>query len=136
MALHAVAGSALGGRVAGLVLDSPVLDWEATLRALATARRAPAALLPLAVRAAMGRSGLRGDRPLCAANPPAPGVPALIFHGPDDVLAPWGPSRELARRRPELISLHTVSDAPHAAMWNADPAGYQESLRRFLTSLL
>ena len=62
MALRAAANSALRDRISGLVLDSPVLDWEATLRALAAARRTPSALLPLAVRAAQGRTGLHGDR--------------------------------------------------------------------------
>ncbi|MEV6396274.1 alpha/beta fold hydrolase [Streptomyces sp. NPDC051907] len=135
MALHAAANSALRDRISGLVLDSPVLDWEATLRSLA-ARRTPGPLLPLAVRAAQGRTGLHGDRLTQAASPDALRVPTLIFHGPDDTLAPWQPSRELAARRPELISLHTVPQAPHAAMWNADPARYEEALRRFLTPLM
>ncbi|MGP3638306.1 alpha/beta hydrolase family protein, partial [Streptomyces sp. 24-1644] len=52
MALHAAVNCALRDRITGLVLDSPVLDWRATLRALAAARGVPAALLPLAVRAA------------------------------------------------------------------------------------
>jgi uncharacterized protein len=135
MALHAAANSALRDRISGLVLDSPVLDWEATLRNLA-AHRTPAALLPLAVRAAQGRTGLHGDRLLNASDPKSLRVPTLIFHGPDDTLAPWQRSRELAARRPELISLHTVQHAPHAAMWNADPARYEEALRRFLTPLM
>ncbi|MFE4057483.1 alpha/beta hydrolase [Streptomyces sp. NPDC059096] len=136
MALHAAANSALSERIAGLVLDSPVLDWEATLRALATARRIPGPLLPLAVRAAQGRTGLHGDRLLEAADPRNLRVPTLIFHGPDDRLASWNPSRELAAHRPELIALHTVPHAPHAAMWNADLDGYEETLRRFLTPLM
>ncbi|MGW6027596.1 alpha/beta hydrolase [Streptomyces sp. NPDC055099] len=136
MALHAAAYSALRDRISGLVLDSPVLNWETTLRALAAARRTPGPLLPLAVRAAQGRTGLRGDRILEAADPEVLKVPTLLFHGPDDVIAPWGLSRQLAERRPELVTLHTVPDAPHGAMWNADPAGYEEALRRFLTPLM
>ncbi|MFD7440167.1 alpha/beta hydrolase [Streptomyces sp. NPDC059909] len=136
MALHAAANSAYRDRIAGLVLDSPVLDWETTLRALATARRTPSFLLPLAVRAAKGRTGLHGDRLREAADPDAVRVPALIFHGPDDRLAPWAPSQELAARRPDLVSLQTVPDAPHGAMWNVDPARYEETLRRFLTPLV
>ncbi|MCX4509845.1 alpha/beta fold hydrolase [Streptomyces sp. NBC_01619] len=136
MALHTAANSALRDRVAGLVLDSPVLDWETTLRALAAARRMPTALLPLAVRAAQGRTGLHGDRLRAAADPAVLRVPALVFHGPDDTIAPWGPSRELAARRPDLVSLQTVPHAPHASMWNADPARYEEALRRFLTPLI
>ncbi|MFJ9026963.1 alpha/beta hydrolase [Streptomyces sp. NPDC102274] len=136
MALGAAAGSPLRARIAGLVLDSPVLDWEATLRALATARRVPAPLLPLAVRSAQGRAGLDGDRLRRAADPGNLNIPTLIFHGPDDTLASWNPSRELATHRSGLISLHAVAHAPHGAMWNADPAGYEEVLRRFLTPLM
>ncbi|MEV7683370.1 alpha/beta fold hydrolase [Streptomyces sp. NPDC088341] len=136
MALHAAANSAHSDRISGLVLDSPVLDWEATLKALATARRTPTALLPLAVRAAQGRTGLHGGRLLQAADPRNLDVPTLIIHGPDDTLASWDPSRELAALRPGLIGLHAVAHAPHAAMWNADPTGYEEALRRFLTPLM
>ncbi|MEU9387307.1 alpha/beta fold hydrolase, partial [Streptomyces sp. NPDC048279] len=46
MALRAAAHSALRERVCGLILDSPVLNWEATLRALAQARHTPDPLLP------------------------------------------------------------------------------------------
>ncbi|MCQ4214432.1 alpha/beta hydrolase [Streptomyces longispororuber] len=136
MALHAAAHSALRDRVTGLVLDSPVLSWEATLRALAKARRTPGPLLPLAVRAAQGRTGLSGDRIAEAAEPAALKVPTLVVHGPDDEVAPWSLSRRLAERRRDLVTLHTVDDAPHNAMWNADPAGYEEALRRFLTPLM
>ncbi|MER6389441.1 alpha/beta hydrolase family protein [Streptomyces sp. NPDC059382] len=136
MALRVVERSALAGRISGVVLDSPVLDWHATLRGLAAARRTPAPLIPLAVRAAEGRAGLRADRRAPGADPGALRVPVLIFHGPDDRLAPWEPSRRLAAARPDLVTLRTVPDAPHGAMWNADPAGYEEALRRFLTPLM
>ncbi|MFI1283954.1 alpha/beta hydrolase [Streptomyces sp. NPDC020858] len=136
MALHAAERSALADRISGLVLDSPVLDWHTTLRGLAAARRTPAVVLPLAVRAAEGRAGLRADHRPPGADPGALRVPVLIFHGPDDSLAPWGPSRRLAAARPDLVTLHTVPGAGHGAMWNADPAGYEEALRRFLTPLM
>jgi pimeloyl-ACP methyl ester carboxylesterase len=132
MALRAAARSELRDRVGGLVLDSPVLHWQTTLRALAAARRIPGVLLPLAVRAAQGR--MAGS-----AHPDVPGgprVPTLVVHGPGDRVAPWRLSRRLADSHPGLITLHTVGDAPHGAMWNADPDGYEEALRRFLTPLV
>ncbi|WP_028803326.1 alpha/beta hydrolase [Streptomyces sp. 142MFCol3.1] len=135
MALLAATRSALRERISGIVLDSPVLDWKATLRALATARHTPGALLPLAVRAAQGRTGLRDER-LDGAHPDHLKVPTLLVHGPDDTIAPWGPSRRFAQRRPDLVTLHTVPQAPHGAMWNADPETYEEALRRFLTPLM
>jgi alpha-beta hydrolase superfamily lysophospholipase len=136
MALRAAAHSAVRDRIAGLVLDSPVLAWEDTLRALAAARRTPGALLPLAVRAAQGRTGLHGDRIREATEPGRLRVPILVFHGPDDIIAPWTHTRRLAARSPGLVSLHTVPRAPHGAMWNADPKKYEETLRRFLTPLV
>ncbi|MEU8676453.1 hypothetical protein [Streptomyces sp. NPDC048560] len=136
MALHAAVNCALRDRIGGLVLDSPVLDWRTTLRALALARGVPAALLPLAVRAAQGKTGLHGARLLDTSLPAALHVPTLIFHGPDDTLAPWAATKALAGLRPDLIALHAVPQAPHAAMWNAGPARYEETLRRFLTPLM
>ncbi|MHB9754556.1 alpha/beta hydrolase [Streptomyces sp. BYX5S] len=137
MALHAAAHSALRDRIKGLVLDSPVLSWEATLRALARARRTPGPLLPLGVRAAQGRTGLSRDRLLlAAADPRALKVPTLLVHGPADEVAPWHLSRALADARPDLVALHEVEDAPHNAMWNADAKAYEEALRRFLTPLM
>ncbi|MFF2849178.1 alpha/beta hydrolase family protein [Streptomyces sp. NPDC058001] len=143
MALRAAAYSPLKDRVTGLVLDSPVLDWETTLRALASARRTPGPLLPLAVRAAEGRTGLvaghgrqNGGPLLDGVAPEAVTVPTLLVHGPGDTVAPWRLSRRFAARRPDLITLHAVPNAPHGAMWNADPDTYEEVLRRFLTPLM
>ncbi|MDH6625327.1 alpha-beta hydrolase superfamily lysophospholipase [Streptomyces sp. LBL] len=138
MALRAAARSGLRDRIAGLVLDSPVLSWETTLQALAAARRTPGALLPLAVRAAQGRTGMSRARPADTdgAAPGRPLAPTLVFHGPDDRVAPWDHSRRLAAAHPDRVSLHTVRHAPHAAMWNADPEAYEEALRRFLTPLM
>ncbi|MFJ9023261.1 alpha/beta hydrolase family protein [Streptomyces sp. NPDC102259] len=139
MALRAAADSGLRDLVSGLVLDSPVLDWRTTVRALAAARRTPGALLPLAVRAAEGRTGLHtgpGGHGDAVADPDRLRVPTLLLHGPDDTVAPWGASRRLAAFRPELVTLHTVPHAPHGAMWNPDPAAYEEALRRFLTPLM
>ncbi|MFI9049956.1 alpha/beta hydrolase [Streptomyces sp. NPDC053427] len=136
MALRAAGHSALRDRISGLILDSPVLDRHATVRALAAARGIPRALLPLVVRAAEGITGLPVHRPADAADPAALAVPTLIFHGPDDTIAPWAASRSFAARRGDLITLQSVPHAPHAAMWNADPPRYEEALRRFLTPLM
>jgi pimeloyl-ACP methyl ester carboxylesterase len=136
MALRAAAHSPLAGRVTGLVLDSPVLDWRSTLRAAAAARGAPAPVLPLAVRAAEARFGAAAaDSPHRPARP-RPAVPTFVAHGPDDTIASWHATRRLVDAVPALATLHTVPEAPHAAMWNPDPAAYEEHLRRFLTPLL
>src|SRR5262249_15556610 len=85
---------------------------HAALRGRSADGGVPRALWPLAVRAAEGRAGLCGTGPL---GPPGgrwtPDVPTLLLHGPDDPSAPWEPSRELARDRPDLVTLHTVEQA-------------------------
>ncbi|SCK22294.1 alpha/beta hydrolase [Streptomyces sp. WMMB 322] len=124
------------GRIAGLVLDSPVLDWWAAVRALAVSRHTPRALLPLAQRAAQGRAHVEPERMRRIADPAALDVPALLLHGPEDTVASWQRSKELADSRSELVSLQTVPSAPHAAMWNADPEEYEKRLRQFLTPLM
>lgn len=137
MALHAHRLSGVRDRVVGLVLDSPVLDWRSTVAAAAHRHGMPAPLTPLAIRAAEGRTNVPGRQADTApADPAPPTVPTVIFHGPDDTLAPWAASRALADRHPERIVLHTVRGAEHGAMWNADPEAYEESLRRFLTPLM
>ncbi|MEU3250292.1 prolyl oligopeptidase family serine peptidase [Streptomyces sp. NPDC006997] len=136
MALRTAVHSPVADRVSGLVLDSPVLDWEATLRALAAAHRTPGVLLPLAVRAAQGRAGPHGDHVEDASTAARLTAPTLVFHGPDDTVAPWAHSQRLAARRPDRVTLRTVRGAPHGAMWNADPESYEEALRRFLTPLM
>jgi fermentation-respiration switch protein FrsA (DUF1100 family) len=128
--------SGVAGRISGLVLDSPVLDWRATLRAMASARHIPRPLLPLAVRAAQGRAHVEPDRLGAVMDPAVLDVPTLLVHGPDDTVAHWQTSKAFAAAREELISLHPVPHAPHAAMWNADPAAYEEKLRHFLTPLM
>jgi dienelactone hydrolase len=136
MALRVADHSHLRDRIAGLVLDSPLLDWRQAVRSLAAEHGVPDALLPLATRAAAGRTGLRADRLGGSADPDRLRHPVFIAHGPGDGVASWQTSWEFAARRPDLVTLHTVPDADHQAMWNADPESYEDALRRFLTSVI
>ncbi|MFD9128620.1 alpha/beta hydrolase [Kitasatospora sp. NPDC059571] len=136
MALHTAARSAWRESLAGLVLDSPVLDWPATVRRAAVRAGQPGPLAELGALAAEGRSqvDLAGFARLADGTDLQ--VPALLLQSPDDAVAPWAAADRLARLRPELVSLHPVPGAAHAALWNADPDGYTEALRRWLTPLL
>ncbi len=135
MALRVADHSPLRGRIGGLVLDSPVLDWRAAVRSMARGHGVPGPLLPLTTRAVAGRTGLHADRLGGSADPDRLRVPVLLAHGPDDSVAPWRTSRAFAARRPDLVTAHTVEGAEHQGMWNADPDAYEEALRRFLTPL-
>ncbi|GAA2742519.1 MULTISPECIES: alpha/beta hydrolase family protein [Kitasatospora] len=136
MVLQTAARSAWKDRIGGLVLDSPVLDWSDTVRRETRRSGASAALAELGALAAEGRTKvdladfarLAEGRDLAA--------PTLLLHSPDDSVAPWAAARRLAGRREDLVSLHPVPGAEHAALWNVDPEAYTEALRRFFTPLI
>lgn len=122
--------------LAGLVLDSPLLDLPAATRGLAVRSGVPAALARFAPVAAQGRSGVDlADFDRIALGADLTAV-TLLLQSPQDAVAPFAAARRLAAARPDRVSLHTVADAGHAELWNADPHGYEEALRRFLTPLL
>ncbi|MER8187109.1 alpha/beta hydrolase [Kitasatospora sp. NPDC094015] len=136
IALQAAARSDWRESVSGLVLDSPVLDWPATVRRVAARTGAPAPVAELGALAAQGRSGVDLADFARLADGSDLHVPVLLLHSPDDAVAPYAAAEKLARRRENLVSLCSVPDAGHAALWNADPDRYLEHLRRFLTPLL
>ncbi|MFJ1754310.1 alpha/beta hydrolase family protein [Kitasatospora sp. NPDC088134] len=136
IALHTAARSTWRDRIAGLVLDSPVLDWSGTVRREAARAWSSPVLGELGALAAQGRTGVDLADFARIASGADLGSPALLLHSPDDPVAPWAAARHLAEERDDLVSLHPVPQAEHAALWNADPAGYTEALRRFLTPLL
>ncbi|MEV4612097.1 alpha/beta fold hydrolase [Kitasatospora sp. NPDC049258] len=136
IALQAAARSDWRESVSGLVLDSPMLDWPATVRRVASRTGAPAAVAELGALAAQGRSGVDLADFARLADGSDLHVPVLLMHSPDDAVAPWAAAERLARRRENLVSLYSVPEAGHAALWNADPDRYTENLRRWLTPLL
>ncbi|MFE9426117.1 alpha/beta hydrolase [Kitasatospora sp. NPDC006697] len=135
--LQTAARSDLRHHLAGLVLDSPVLDPAASVRGVAARAGVPGELVGrLGAWAAEGRTGvdLAGFARIADGTDLA--APTLLLASPQDAVAPFGAADRLAHRRSDLVSLHTVPGAGHGALWNADPAGYEETLRRFLTPIL
>ncbi|WBB60111.1 prolyl oligopeptidase family serine peptidase [Streptomyces sp. WMMC500] len=135
MALRTAAESPAADGIAGLVLDSPLLDWRAAVRALAGRSGAPGRLaLPAPLR---GLAVLAAEeyRELDAALA-VPDAPTLVLQGRADDVAPLAAARAFAARGGDRLLLREVPDGRHAALWNATPEAYEETLRRFLTPLL
>jgi hypothetical protein len=134
MVLQAAAQSAWKDLVRGVVLDSAVLDWKATAQAITRRRGVPGPLAGLGVLAAEGRAGV--DQEVFDRLGEGVRVPVLALHSPDDPIAPVAPVRRLVERHQDLAVLTEFPHGAHAALWNADPEGYQTALRRFLTPLV
>ena len=132
IALETVQRSASRDLVRAVVLDSPVLDWRAVLDAQGAQRGLPPWLTAVAVRVVEERADLDLDELDQVAGAGELDVPVLLVHGTaDDLVAP-GPSAELARARPDLVTYLPVPGAGHVAGWRVDRRAYEDSLRTFL----
>lgn len=115
--------------IAGLVLESPVVDWRTVLDYQAGLMRLPAVVTGLAKQlvgsdwgAPLVRSG--GAIPLDSLDGVARAAelrhPTLILHSDDDGFVPSDASHRLAAARPDLVRLETFSVARHTKLWNYD----------------
>ncbi|MCL6423519.1 lysophospholipase [Brachybacterium sp. JHP9] len=145
IALRTSVLSAHRGRIAGLILDSPAVDWRDILTYHAKAMRAPAPMRRLALwmmSSTLGRRLVRLHEPLALAEMhPAFYAehlthPALLVHAREDSTVPLAPSRELARLAPDLVRYVEVEGASHTREWNRDPAAYERLIAEHLVDLL
>lgn len=133
--------SPLAAHVGRVVLDSPVIDWGDVIDHHARLRHVPPALAVL-VEALIGAR--RGHRlagvhePLDVARTNWQDRSAdlrhrmLLLHSADDEFVPVGPSRELARRRPDLVTYEEWTRARHVQEWNTDPERWERVVTDFL----
>jgi len=114
--------------IAGLVLDSPVLDWGSVIRANCGRVGLPACAGNLATpwlsRGPLAKTlGLPAPIPLDAMSftrwAAQLTVPTLILHGTSDDSVPYESSLALAVQRLELVQMHRFT-AEHTLSWNSD----------------
>ncbi|WP_309572572.1 alpha/beta fold hydrolase [Deinococcus sp.] len=126
--------------VTGVMLDSPALDWRATIR-----WNAQRFGLPKVVARHVGtftqwvvtrRSGQDFDSVDQIRAAPTFDVPILLWHGTRDRTIPISQAEALAAARPDLIDYHRVEGAKHIRTWNIDPKKYDAQLEAFIEKVL
>lgn len=127
--------SSLAHVVTALVLDSPVLDWPATLANQAQQMSAPGFLVNTSELVTSIRSGINFDD-LNQLNLPQPNVPMLLFHSPGDTKTPVWVSDDFAREHANLVTYIRVPGIEHTEAWNANPQVYDNELTTFLRQKL
>jgi pimeloyl-ACP methyl ester carboxylesterase len=134
--------SSLADRVSGIVLESPMLDFGASVDLGASNRSLPIIGLPIpATLTAMAkwiaslRYDLDFDRLDYLDRVDEITVPILLFHGVEDDLVPVAVSDELAEKLPGLVDYHRVESAEHLQAWNLDRNLYDRVLEEFLAGL-
>ncbi len=122
-------------RIAGLVLDSPVVGWAPTLRLQVALVRAPAWLVDTAVGLLESPAAvLSGGRSLDfdeldnVLHADALSQPILLLHSADDGYVPPDASRALAAARPDLVDYREWTTARHTKLWNLDRERYEREI--------
>lgn len=127
--------SPLAGRVSGLVLDAPALDWREILSFNATEMGFPSfASLPVQW-AIGGRIDADWESLDAARHPEDFQLPVLLFHGTEDDVVPISTSDEFAAALPRRVTYFRVPEAGHTEGWNVDPGLYERRLGTFVRGL-
>jgi pimeloyl-ACP methyl ester carboxylesterase len=134
--------SPLAERVRGAILDSPMLDFGASVDQGASQRGIPVVGLPLPgvlTEVAKIISNLRFDLDFEALDylkrADELAVPILLFHGDADDTVPVETSDALAKARPDIVEYIRSAGVDHVRSWNADPAAYVAAVEGFLRGL-
>lgn len=142
--LQAATRSPLSSFIAGVVLDSPVVDWITALHYQGMAYR-----LPRVVRVAMlALLSSRWSGVLTGQSMPIDlkrlnlvtraaelTKPILLLHSDDDGYIPSTASRALAVARPEIVTFERFTTARHTKLWNYDAPRWNKAITRWLSHL-
>lgn len=124
--------SPLAPKVAGLVLDAPVLDWQAVLSFNATELGFPSFLSKPVEWAIGARIDADWESLDAIDHPDAFQLPILLFHGTEDDVVPISTSDDFAAELPRRVTYFRVPEAGHTEEWNVDPRLYERRLGTFL----
>lgn len=129
IALQVSLNSAHRSAIAGLILESPVVDWRVVLNYQARAMNVPPTVSGLAIGALQSewatpitRSGgaIPFDRLDVVSRADELRHPMLILHSDDDGFVPSDASHDLVVARPDLVQLEVFEVARHTKLWNYD----------------
>lgn len=126
--------------IAGIVLDSPVVDWRTVLTHHAAERRLPGAVSGLAIgalqsgwaSAVVGGPPIALDRLDVVRRAGELRHPILILHSDDDGFVPSDASHGLAEARPDLVELQVFDVARHTKLWNYDEQRWSGAIAAWL----
>jgi alpha-beta hydrolase superfamily lysophospholipase len=130
-------------RIAGLILESPVVDWRTVLRfqARAAGLRAPlpdlamrALSRPLTARLSGAEEAIHFDRLDMVARADELSAPILILHSDDDGYVPSDASYALRKARPDLVTMPAFAGARHTKLWNYDEKAWSALITEWLSS--
>jgi len=127
--------SSLADKVRGVILDSPMLDLEATIDLGARLKGLPKILTSVGKFVAGSRFNIKWRAFNYLRKAKMITVPILLFHGDSDRTVPVETSDALAKARPDIVKYHRIPGATHIRSWNMNPYEYERAVNGFLTTL-
>lgn len=141
ISLQVALGSAHRDLIAGIVLESPVVDWRIVLDYQAREMHIPGTVAGLAMgalqapwAAPLTRTGgaIPFDRLDVVARAAELRHPILILHSDDDGFVPSDASHRLAEARPDIVELDAFDVARHTKLWNYDQERWSAAITSWL----
>ena len=132
MCVELLCESELADSVRGVVMDSPLLDFGATLDMVGRMRGYPGFVIPYGKWFAAQRFGIDWQRMNYLGRASELNAPMLLLHGESDSLVPPQTSKTLAHARPDIARYVGFDGAEHARSWNLNGAKYESEVRDFL----
>jgi dipeptidyl aminopeptidase/acylaminoacyl peptidase len=118
--------------IRGVILDSPVMDWSATLDKQGDARHLPFFVTDVAKRILQWRIGIDLADFVQHRYAPQLKTPVLLFTAEDDEMVANRPAFTFAEKAPPGMVTHITTPGDHTESWNVDPAAYEGALTAFL----
>ena len=141
VALQTAVNSGNRDRIAGMILESPVVDWRTVLRFQANKAGMHAPLpdlamgalsVPFTARMSGAEDAIHFDRLDMVSRAEELAVPILILHSEDDGFVPADASHALAEARPDLVTMPRFTVARHTKIWNYDQTGWSTAITDWL----
>jgi pimeloyl-ACP methyl ester carboxylesterase len=133
MAAVTAEDSPIRSRIRALILDSPILDWQATLTYQGNRHGLPGPLISLAEKLLAWRTGLNYRQFNQLQREASLHIPVLLIQGSADTIVPPALADAFARASPRLVIYLRVTGADHVSAIDTDPGGYHAALTRVLT---
>ncbi|MBB2976988.1 alpha-beta hydrolase superfamily lysophospholipase [Microbacterium endophyticum] len=141
IALQLALSSAHRDRIAGIILDSPVIDWRVVLDYQAAQLGLPRVVRDLAIQTLSSEWGtmitrtgapIPFDRLDVVSRADHLQHPILILHSDDDGFVPSDASHDLATARPDLVEMNVFDTARHTKLWNYDSQRWERTIRAWI----
>lgn len=135
MALIVARDPGISAHVRAVVLDSPLLDWPATIDYAARRRGILGAFAALTETVLAWRAHIDYAHLDQLEHEDQLRAPVLLFQGSNDTVVPPDLAARFAHNRPGLVTYVSIAGADHASAIDTAPSVYKAALRRFLAGL-